>query len=241
MLIDMKETGKRLKQLREREKEKESGWTQPGLAKKLNTYTSNELDDENGKVTVSQLERGVRNLTLDMALAYSEVFGVSLDYICGRSEDWQPEYREVKEITGMSDRAIGNLIAKKGREAKYISELISHEKFNSFIERLAANVELRVRYENEFGEIPEQERKIADMKRTHEASNVLMKAGLAGHASPIYEGIEVGRYTISKTMEEMIDGVIERGIPIRKAELERRGKELSEMREQLQPLGTVKQ
>jgi len=67
------------------------------------------LDGENGKVTVSQLERGARKITLEMALAYAEIFDVSLDYICGRSDDPQPENKGIRESTGLEDDAIAML------------------------------------------------------------------------------------------------------------------------------------
>jgi len=120
--MDMIATGQRLKTLREDKKKKEAGWSQPDFAKKLNEYVENDLGGENGKVTVSQLERGVRNLTLEMALAYSEIFGVTLDYICGKSPDPQPVNKDIRNITTLSDDAIYILEALKERyetELKY--------------------------------------------------------------------------------------------------------------------------
>jgi len=114
MLLDMSVTGPLLKKLREDKKKKAvKGWSQPDFAKKLNEYVDKTWDNENGKVTVSQLERGKRNITLEVALAYAEIFDVSLDYLCGRDSEPQPKHRNIKEDTLLSDNSIKQLLLIK--------------------------------------------------------------------------------------------------------------------------------
>lgn len=43
------------------------------------------LTDENGRQTISQLENGKRNITIDIAFAYADIFDATLDYILCRS------------------------------------------------------------------------------------------------------------------------------------------------------------
>jgi len=116
MLVKSK-VSERLKSLRVREK-----WSQSELAQKLNEligYNSDggvmNLEGETGKQTVSQLERATRSLTLDLAFAYAHIFDVSLDYVFGRSDDWQHKNRSVKEATGLSDAAIEALAGTKDK------------------------------------------------------------------------------------------------------------------------------
>ena len=92
----------RLKELRE-----SKGWSQREMAIALSgIITERALDGANGKSTVSQLERNARGITIEYAFAYAEIFGVSLDYLFGISDDWLLEYRQVKETTGLNDEII---------------------------------------------------------------------------------------------------------------------------------------
>ncbi len=95
----------------------EKNLSQKDLGKKLNEILNIKmnkdvnLDGENGKQTVSQLERknSKRNLTYNLAFAYAHIFDVSLDYILGWSDDFNPEYKNIKEYTGLSNEAIHTL------------------------------------------------------------------------------------------------------------------------------------
>lgn len=104
-----KKVKKRLVELR---KSKNLSQSELGLElnEMLNTKMQKDanLDGENGKQTVSQLER-TRNLTIDFAFAYANIFNVSLDYILGWSDDFKPENKSIKEYTGLSDDAIKTL------------------------------------------------------------------------------------------------------------------------------------
>ena len=96
------------------------GWSQQVLAKKINALIGHEdgashkmyLGGSTGKETISQLENlsGKRNITFDLALAYCQIFDVSLDYLLGRSDNWKLENNDIKEATGLSNKAIEMLL-----------------------------------------------------------------------------------------------------------------------------------
>jgi len=105
---------KRLRELR-----RGRGWSLSEMAKNLDSLIGQDalkkmvLGGNTGRETVSQLENAKRGITLDLAFAYSHIFDVSLDCVLARTDDWKPEYKEVKEITGLSNEAIKNLIKFK--------------------------------------------------------------------------------------------------------------------------------
>lgn len=151
MQYDKDKAQQRLKELRELRK-----WTLSVMGNALNekigyesdNYKGMKLSGENGKQTVSQLERGTRGITIDVAFAYADIFGVSLDYILGRSDDWQPEHKTLKDL-GFTDNAIVALQSfalRRWREGATIvegykkipapvevSEFIAHENFKSLV------------------------------------------------------------------------------------------------------------
>lgn len=103
--FDKVKVSRRLRELRDSQK-----WSQYEMGEELNKilHGSMSLDGENGKQTVSQLERG-RRITIDIAFAYANVFDKSIDFILGWSDDWYPQNRDVKELTGLTDEAIANI------------------------------------------------------------------------------------------------------------------------------------
>ncbi|MDR0325013.1 MAG: helix-turn-helix domain-containing protein [Oscillospiraceae bacterium] len=109
---DRKIVASRLRELRERCK-----WTQNDVGERLNSLLGAkalklmELDEDTGKETVSQLEtlKGKRNISQNLAFAYAEIFDVSLDYIYGRTDTWQHDYKEAKELLRLSNEAIDAL------------------------------------------------------------------------------------------------------------------------------------
>ena len=104
-MYELQKAGKRIKELRETK-----GLSQTQMACELSKLiTDRVLDKDNGKNTVSQLERGARGITMAYAFAYADIFNVSLDYVLGRSDDWRPEYKDVKRVTGLPDKAIDML------------------------------------------------------------------------------------------------------------------------------------
>lgn len=112
--IDNKKIGKRLAELRNR-----SGLSQTELGMKLEELryglTADEIPDyadgnSNIKNSISQLERGAKGLTVENANLYAEIFGVSLDYLYCRSDDWKPYGKEIKETLHLSDLSINNIV-----------------------------------------------------------------------------------------------------------------------------------
>lgn len=66
MIYDMEASGKRLKELR-----KQAGKTQEQIAEAVGL--------ESG--TISRIERGAKGMSIDSLLMFSEIYGVSTDYI----------------------------------------------------------------------------------------------------------------------------------------------------------------
>jgi len=111
-------TAKRIKQLRE-----SRGWNITEMGVELNSILGFDegglrimsLGGTSGKHTVAQLEslnpdnKNKRNITPDIAFAYSEIFEVSLEYIYCQTDDWQPEHKNIKEVTGLIDSSIESL------------------------------------------------------------------------------------------------------------------------------------
>jgi len=95
----------RLRELRKRD-----SLSQGGMAEKLREQLPDmTFEGDTGKQTVSQLERGARGITIDFAFAYAEIFDVSLDFVLGRTDDWQPENKDIKSTTALPDDAIHTL------------------------------------------------------------------------------------------------------------------------------------
>lgn len=125
--ITAKKTATRLKTLREHSK-----LSQSQLAKQIKIKTDPEpgaeatfinMEGETGKQTISQLERGKRGLTIEMARVYADIFDVSLDYLYGRTNEWNPEYKTVKEQLDLSDGSISMLKNLKKNNHKLITTL----------------------------------------------------------------------------------------------------------------------
>ncbi len=60
---------------------------------------------------VTKHYNGDRNITLDYAIKYADFFGVSIDYICGRTENFttDDELRFVCDYTGLNEKIITTL------------------------------------------------------------------------------------------------------------------------------------
>lgn len=71
--------------------------------------TINEEDgNQNGDKVISKIENGY-GLSLRYALAYSEYFNVSLEYIYFGAKSYKQSYDDIKELTGLSDEALHTL------------------------------------------------------------------------------------------------------------------------------------
>lgn len=96
-----KDIAKRLKALREQKE-----LTLIDVAEKLDPYVNINLIGNGGRSVISNLENQKQNLTIELAVAYSKVFNVSLEYILCQSDDMQPQNKTIKVVLGLSDRAI---------------------------------------------------------------------------------------------------------------------------------------
>ena len=76
------------------------------VAEMLQPYVEINLKGNIGRSLIYNLESQNQNLTIELAIAYSKVFDASLEYILCLSEDKQPENKNIKEVTRLSDTAI---------------------------------------------------------------------------------------------------------------------------------------
>ena len=96
--------GERLKKLRNNRKLSLSK-----TAKLLEPYVDIQLDGKSGETRISGIENSNANLTLELAIAYSKVFNVSLEYLFCLSDDMQPNDKGIREESGLTDIAISKI------------------------------------------------------------------------------------------------------------------------------------
>ena len=96
--------GERLKKLRNNRKLSLSK-----TAKLLEPYVDIQLDGKSGETRISGIENSNANLTLELAIAYSKVFNVSLEYLFCLSDDMQPNDKGIREELGLTDIAISKI------------------------------------------------------------------------------------------------------------------------------------
>ena len=83
MIYDMKASGKRLKALR-----KQAGKTQEQVAEAVGLEPG----------TISRIERGAKGMSIDSLLMFSEIYGVSTDYILKGDETMTPSDALLEEL-----------------------------------------------------------------------------------------------------------------------------------------------
>ena len=137
------EVGKKLRTIRNK-----AGLSQRDLAKielEKNGFSQENLKStsalSSGKSTISQIERGVRGLTVDRAIVYAEIFNVSLDYFFRETESYKSEYEFIKEKFGFSDDALNKLeqLNKNNKEMiSVLNRLLSIDLLPFFMELLEA-------------------------------------------------------------------------------------------------------
>lgn len=96
--------GARLKHLRE-----EHGLSLSQVTKQLAPHVSIQLEGKPGEARISAIERSSNNLTPELAIAYSKIFDVSLEYLFCLSNDMRPENKSIKEVLGLTDIAISKI------------------------------------------------------------------------------------------------------------------------------------
>ena len=101
-----KNIGNRLKKLRI-----DNDLTLNQVAARLTPYVQIQLDGKSGETRIAEIEKSNANLTPELAVAYSRVFDVSLEYVFCLSDDMRPENKGVKETLGLTDAAIAKIKA----------------------------------------------------------------------------------------------------------------------------------
>jgi transcriptional regulator with XRE-family HTH domain len=115
------EVAKRLKELRT-----EGGLTQEGLADELSKHATENYTGILSKSVISNLENRNQNITIEQAIAYSNYFRTSLEYIFALSVERRPENPSITEVTGLSDKAIDVLKNfKMHRDVPPYSEMLN--------------------------------------------------------------------------------------------------------------------
>ncbi len=86
MIYDMEASGKRLKKLR-----KQAGKTQEQVAEAVGLEPG----------TISRIERGAKGMSIDSLLMFSEIYGVSTDYILKGDETMTPSDALLEELEAL--------------------------------------------------------------------------------------------------------------------------------------------
>jgi len=86
MIYDMVASGKRLKELR-----KQAGKTQEQVAEAVGLEPG----------TISRIERGAKGMSIDSLLMFSEIYGVSTDYILKGDETMTPSDALLEELEAL--------------------------------------------------------------------------------------------------------------------------------------------
>lgn len=91
--------------------------------------------NQNGDKVISKIENGY-GLSLRYALAYSEYFNVSLEYIYFGAKSYKPSYDDIKELTGLSDDALHTLemLKKNDKTSLFVlNKFLGLKMSNTFI------------------------------------------------------------------------------------------------------------
>ena len=91
--------------------------------------------NQNGDKVISKIENGY-GLSLRYALAYSEYFNVSLEYIYFGAKSYKPSYDDIKELTGLSDDALHTLemLKKNDKTSLFVlNKFLGSKLSNTFI------------------------------------------------------------------------------------------------------------
>ena len=86
MIYDMVASGKRLKELR-----KQAGKTQEQVAEAVRLQPG----------TISRIERGVKEMSIDSLLMFSEIYGVSTDFILKGDKTGAPSDALLEELRAL--------------------------------------------------------------------------------------------------------------------------------------------
>lgn len=104
------------------------------IAKREGTI-NDEDGNQNGDKVISKIENGY-GLSLRYALAYSEYFNVSFEYIYFGAKSYKPSYDDIKELTGLSDDALHTLemLKKNDKTSLFVlNKFLGSKMSNTFI------------------------------------------------------------------------------------------------------------
>ena len=65
---------------------------------------------------------------------YCEYFGCSADYLLGLSSSFNPDFSTIHDLTGLSEKAIDNLLRYKGSEISVLNTLLSCDLFSQVLQ-----------------------------------------------------------------------------------------------------------
>lgn len=105
------------------------------LISKREGTINDEDGNQNGDKVISKIENGY-GLSLRYALAYSEYFNVSLEYIYFGAKSYKPSYDDIKELTGLSDDALHTLemLKKNDKTSLFVlNKFLGSKLSNTFI------------------------------------------------------------------------------------------------------------
>ncbi|MBE6709027.1 MAG: helix-turn-helix transcriptional regulator [Ruminococcaceae bacterium] len=101
----------RLKELRE-----EFGYSQKGFASLIGVPAN----------TYNQWEKGNRQPDFQMMSKIADIFGVSIDYLLGRTDEKKPSV-EIND-----EELDANVLVIRGRDGRYIRKVLTDEEIKSF-------------------------------------------------------------------------------------------------------------
>lgn len=114
----------RLKQYREKLKEKDKKWTQEYVAKKIGV----------ARVTYTGYENGTKLPPIDTVNKIAELFGVNTDYLMGRSNDPKLTEKDEKDIAKRMEKLKQDLSTSDG--LSFHGEPLSEEAIESLLEAI---------------------------------------------------------------------------------------------------------
>ena len=94
---------------------------------------------------ISQIESGLKDMTIKELVAYKEKCKVSYDYLLGEADCKEVENQKINLVTGLSEEAIEKLKVMKRSNISYISNrIISHIQFLATVNKINDLVMLKL-------------------------------------------------------------------------------------------------
>lgn len=143
MVLDYKTIGDNIRELR-----KEKGYSQEEITELINEkYDLNYTRQRLGRIENGE---GGNTLTLDLLNALSEILECDAGYLLGEIKEKSYDIKNICEITALSEAAITKIISwnnggvsnitNSKMWALYLSDIITHEKFNSIMDTVTDSI-----------------------------------------------------------------------------------------------------